>query len=98
MNKPEKKEHMSCGNTNMALGFEKGYNQACDDWEEYYEAQCDLCALYDHDKLPSEEEIYEELCIECGNKERGDLLNSADKEKELWRYVKAISKRIRGEE
>lgn len=36
-----------------------------------------------------EEAVYIELCLEAGNKERGDLLNE-EKEKELWRYAKAI--------
>lgn len=46
------------------------------------------------DTLKKEEfniqEIWEELCLECGNKERGDLLNSKEKEDELWRYAHAI--------
>ena len=39
MNKPKKKENVSW---QMSGGFDRGYNQACDDWEGY---------------LPSEEEI-----------------------------------------
>lgn len=42
----------------------------------------------------SAEEIYIELCLEAGNKERGDLLNSKEKEQELWRYATAIAKMV----
>lgn len=40
--------------------------------------------------IQSEEDIYITLSMECGNKNRGDLLNSKEKEDELWRYSKAI--------
>lgn len=41
-------------------------------------------------RVMSAEDIWCILCTECGNKERGDLLNSKKKEQELWRYAKAI--------
>lgn len=41
-------------------------------------------------EVPSAEELYITLCLECGNKERGDLLNSEEKELELRRYAKAL--------
>jgi hypothetical protein len=47
-------------------------------------------------KVPSVEDIYMELCFECGNKERGDLLNSKEKEAELWRYAQAIVTYLEG--
>lgn len=48
--------------------------------------------------IPTVEELYIELCVECGNEERGDLLNSKEKELELMRYAQAIHARISGGE
>ena len=65
MNKPKKKENVSW---QMSGGFDRGYNQACDDWEKFYiDKAIDFMAEIDSLRL-SEEEVLKviEHAVEFG--------------------------------
>ena len=105
MNRPEKK-YEQCGTDYYRL---VGYNQACDDWEEWLSKQSylwqkgDNVALVMDNLLPSEEEIAEIAwdMIQCFLQEHGNIRNEDQLEELLCgvddKLSKAIHKRIMGE-
>ena len=90
MNKPEKKEEKNYSFLNQptqSSAWDRGYNQACDEWEKYTEADfCRGCVKrLTLDKLPTEEEIWNILRNYKGDKTSNSL-------------AKAIHGRIHGKD
>ena len=101
MKRPEKKDHF-CGDLYDG-GMLHGYNQACDDWEKYWEeehtlhieSEKELCKL--KESLPTVEEI-EEIMGDLSLEEGVLGFHNFEWVKIPIRTVaKAIHKRLRGE-
>ena len=105
MKRPEKKELSNEGNRCVQVGedYIVGYNQACDDWEKYWEeehtlhieSEKELCKL--KESLPTVEEI-EEIMGDLSLEEGVLGFHNFEWVKIPIRTVaKAIHKRLRGE-
>lgn len=101
MNKPEKREIIwdcNCRGLGCKHCHSQGYNQACDDWEEWLKSM-ELHDIIKVSTLPSEEEIRKFIIKfiagkDCPYTHFRSRIVGVD---ELEDLAKAIYKRIRGE-
>ena len=79
-----------CSCNSNDSGFVQCENCQKNDYNQIIEACILAHTSWLKKAVPRVEDVYMELCLEAGNKERGDVLNSREKELELQRYATAI--------